>query len=171
MDHVEITLIWFNFIFGLNKSCVEIIFLYEIHICFLNFLLINFLLVNRFIFWLATSGKLSYSLILNSSWIRSWVVRVFFVNFIFFFFLISSLYFFLLLVDRNVLDLSSRLDHIEPISIWFNFKFRLNKELNREISRLIYWVKFNNNIKQFFAIWIFFIKLKKINLTRKESLN
>jgi hypothetical protein len=49
-----------------------------------------------------------------------------------------------------LLDPSSqlnRLDHVKTTSTRVNFKLRVSKMLDREGSRLVHWIIFNNNVK------------------------
>lgn len=77
--------------------------------------------------------ELLYSLILSLSWIKNEVKRVFiFINFIFFYFILG----FFLAINQVVFRLN-QIGYIESICTRFNFKFRLNKESNKKIIRLI----------------------------------
>jgi len=61
-----------------------------------------------------------------------------------------------------LLDPSSQLnqlDYVKTTSTRVNFKLNVSKMLDREGSRLVHWIIFNNNVIYFFSAFkLFFIR-------------
>jgi hypothetical protein len=61
-----------------------------------------------------------------------------------------------------LLDPSSQLnqlDYVKTTSTRVNFKLKVSKMLDREGSRLVHWIIFNNNVIYFFSAFkLFFIR-------------
>jgi hypothetical protein len=53
----------------------------------------------------------------------------------------------------------NQLDYVKTTSTRVNFKLKVSKMLDREGSRLVHWIIFNNNVIYFFSAFkLFFIR-------------